>query len=107
VRGDGHNEHTGPHRESGPVRSRVRADQREGEQVPGQQHVDVQEQRGHCGEQVRPVLQPQAAHVEQRGDTRMREHRHRPGAEHASQCTGAFPLQRTQRQRHRCRRHQE
>ena len=62
---------------------------------------------GTVGEQVRPVQQPQAAHVEQRGDGRMREHRHRPGAEQPAQGAGAFPRQRTQRQRHRCRRHEQ
>jgi hypothetical protein len=45
VRGHGRHEHTGPHDEPGPVRGRVRADQREGEQVSGQQHVRLQQER--------------------------------------------------------------
>ena len=96
VRGDGHHEHTGPHGEPGPVRCRVPADQREGEQVAGQQHVHVQDQRRHVGEQARPVQQPQPADVDQRGDHRMREHRHGPGAEQPAQ-TEPPPRQRAQR----------
>jgi hypothetical protein len=45
VCGDGRHEHTGPHREPGPVRRRIAADERESEQVPGEQDVDVHEQR--------------------------------------------------------------
>jgi hypothetical protein len=45
VRGHGRHEHAGPHDEPGPVRRRVRADQRDGEQVSGQQHVRLQQER--------------------------------------------------------------
>ena len=107
VRGHSHHEHARTHGEPGPVRRRVRADQREGEQIAGQQHVDMHDQRGHRRRHVRPVQQPQPAHVEQRGDGGMGEYRQWSGAEHPAQVAGTPPRQGAQCQRHRCRRHEQ
>ncbi len=73
----------------------------------GQQHVDVHDQRGHRRRHVRPVQQPQPAHVEQRGGGGMSEYRQWSGAEQPAQDAGTFPRQGTKRQRHRCRRHEQ
>lgn len=107
VRGDGSHQHPCADREPGAVRCRVAADEGEGEQVAGQQHVQVHDRRRQGGVQVRPVQQPQPADVDDRGDHRMRQHHHGPGAEQPGQQASPPPGQHPQRERHRCRRDQQ
>jgi len=107
VRGDGRHQHPRADREPGAVRCRVAADEREDEQVARQQHVQVHDRRRQGGVQVRPVQQPQPTDVDDRGDHRMRQHHHGPGAEQPGQHASPPPGQHPQRERHRCRRDQQ
>jgi len=101
VRGHGRHQDGCPDRKARAVRRRVAAGDREREQAARQQHVQVQQGTRDADEQVRPVHQPQAADVDDRGDGGMGQDCDRPSAQEPGQRPGVSPGQRAQRERHR------